>query len=204
MSHITWRERERERECVCVCVCVCVVAACRIKLIATLCSTPICRPRNMDTDHQESNEYWAPPSNMSWVDSFLLSRLRKLATWTTKQWKVISKEHNLSPLMQNGGSRTLFVNSSPSHDSLGNDYPHHLAAPDKWQFITVPLWSSHGPRYESSIPPTLVQNRTFPVTYLHNLPTSLLWRSESEDGTYTLATHHHNPENYSMDRIRWK
>jgi len=102
------RERERERER--------VVAVRSIKLIATLRSTLICRPRNMDTD-QESNEYRAPPSNMSRVDSFILSRLQKLATCTTEQWKVISKENNLSPLMQNGSSRTLFVNSSPSHDS---------------------------------------------------------------------------------------
>ena len=85
-----------------------------------------------------------------------------------------------------------------------DDYPRNLAAPDKWQSIAIPLLSSHGPRYGSSIPPTMVQSHTLAITHLHNLPLSLLWWSESEGGTYAHATHHHNPENYSMNCVRWK
>jgi hypothetical protein len=41
-----------------------------------------------------------------------------------------------------------------------------LAAPDKRQFIPIPLWSSRRPRYGPSIPPMLVQSHIY-IICLH-------------------------------------
>lgn len=135
-----------------------------IRLTATPCLTPICRPRNLDAEHQESSRYWAPPQQHEQGGRFPPQEVVAACHLHHDRIEGCLKGGCSQPPDENGCSSSVFTNSSPSHDSLSDEYPCHLAATDKQQFLAIPLWHSYGPRQGPSTLPTLVQSHTFIVT----------------------------------------